>query len=1046
MKDIKSLYLTAKQSGRQQDVNSYIECVRDYLENSPFQYISNLEYIISSSIGLSTLKEFVDRNGISIGSYNDIMTCLESGMKKCRLKEQNDSAYKEAVSMMESFKEKYHNCFIMFEAFQDGTPGNLYIEAYYKNFPLIKKAEKGKINLSGIISRFGEACIPDILVYTSRFGNADVILESLYMSLESLKSDKDFYPPKLYQWVLESAKDIPNKSEDVMNSIYSKSLQGIVESVKTHNIGLYRESVLTGNDNIIQEYSEEELKAMENLISFKEYQVTCLENVNDITNIQSQIYSLYEEFEGLVEEDVATSVIPMLPGSNQKVSNVKESWLSNTQNKKAGTIPDYIKRNHDLGYGEDDPVKKHDDGDEPVLDDFKRPSASKSDKSDDNAIVPYDYSQNDDKSHDKVVDSELTPEERKNINNYYYYTYTNSNNKNSNSFNRHHQDDHSTAKRINSNDNIHHDSAMGESWTIEKLLAIPLTELAHLPEESYDLYHEATSVIITEAEGVAIDLNSTMANGKEVSLMQKLKAMMMKLINYLIDLYGRLFPKTLLSFSKLEKKFKANEKIQKMCKDNDKILKIMELDIPHVSGVDAAVRDLVNFANTGKLPSHKIEDYKREGTNKVIIYWGGYSEYSEEKDFMFCIATNSPTISIGEQWKAINKKSRMNVATYLSEGNLLKVFGVNVMDETGKLLTIREIEYILGYAKTKIDISIELWKNREARQNLLSILKGLTEITNHVYRTMNQAYREAVNLLKKAESGFYESPLELNIFENNKLYSEEVDEFDEGMAASLLVNEKDMRPLNDDERAIVAQLFGKVKCTFMKAKAGYFAMTNRARTSFYRKLEDIPKAKVAFISSTAGAAAFESAAVGTVDDQKPESDNPIQDAMTDLDRKLTSAQQAVKKKVQGVVNTTRTITKPFRRTSQWISNMVSNWKDANENDIKERLADPHARSNLFSALKSAIKYGSLFKAGLLLNPIILYLTLSKKFSNSSKEFRIRTEMIGELKAELSIIDAKIQDADRAGDNKAKYQLMRFKNELNKKLIRVGGTKGMAKMV
>ena len=47
-------------------------------------------------------------------------------------------------------------------------------------------------------------------------------------------------------------------------------------------------------------------------------------------------------------------------------------------------------------------------------------------------------------------------------------------------------------------------------------------------------------------------------------------------------------------------------------------------------------------------------------------------------------------------------------------------------------------------------------------------------------------------------------------------------------------------------------------------------------------------------------------------------------------------------------------------------------------------------------------------------------------------------MIGELKTEMQVIDEKIKDADSRGDNKAKYQLMRFKNEINKKLMRVGG--------
>ena len=186
--------------------------------------------------------------------------------------------------------------------------------------------------------------------------------------------------------------------------------------------------------------------------------------------------------------------------------------------------------------------------------------------------------------------------------------------------------------------------------------------------------------------------------------------------------------------------------------------------------------------------------------------------------------------------------------------------------------------------------------------------------------------------------------------------------------------------------------------------------------------------------------------VGDIDDMKPSSDNPIQDTMLDLDRKLSSIQQSVKSKVQGVQRTASAIAKPFNRTSKWITNMVSRWKDANENDLKAKMADPHERSTLLSAFKSAIKYGSLMKAGLLLNPIIMFLTISKKWSDRKNNFRIRNEMIGELKAELEIIEEKIRDADQAQDRSAKYKLMRFRNELKKKLIRVGGTPEMKNMI
>ena len=50
-------------------------------------------------------------------------------------------------------------------------------------------------------------------------------------------------------------------------------------------------------------------------------------------------------------------------------------------------------------------------------------------------------------------------------------------------------------------------------------------------------------------------------------------------------------------------------------------------------------------------------------------------------------------------------------------------------------------------------------------------------------------------------------------------------------------------------------------------------------------------------------------------------------------------------------------------------------------------------------------------------------------------------MILELQREMEIIDEKIKDADYNHDNKAKYQLMRFKTEVQKKLWRVTGAKG-----
>lgn len=186
--------------------------------------------------------------------------------------------------------------------------------------------------------------------------------------------------------------------------------------------------------------------------------------------------------------------------------------------------------------------------------------------------------------------------------------------------------------------------------------------------------------------------------------------------------------------------------------------------------------------------------------------------------------------------------------------------------------------------------------------------------------------------------------------------------------------------------------------------------------------------------------------VGDADNDRPESDHPIKDTFQDIDRATVKYQQKAKKKIQDIQNVGRAVAKPVNRTKQWLTKMVIEWKDKDENRLKEKMADPHTRSNLFSAISTAIKYGALLKAGLLLNPIFLGLSLFNHHNKKSKEFRIRNEMIGELKTELEVIKEKKKEADYRHDYKEKYQLMRLENEIKKKLLRVGGTKEFKKII
>ena len=183
--------------------------------------------------------------------------------------------------------------------------------------------------------------------------------------------------------------------------------------------------------------------------------------------------------------------------------------------------------------------------------------------------------------------------------------------------------------------------------------------------------------------------------------------------------------------------------------------------------------------------------------------------------------------------------------------------------------------------------------------------------------------------------------------------------------------------------------------------------------------------------------------VGDADDGRPKSDHPIKDILLDVDRTTTKAQQKAKKAAQDAINVGKAAMKPINRTKSWINGMISKFKDANETNIKEKMADPYARKGLFNAIRKAVTAGALLKAGILLNPVFLFLAVSLKVSNNSKEFRIRNEMITELKNEMDIVQMKIDSATNPSD---KAKLMRFKNELNKKLLRVGGGKKWAKII
>lgn len=658
MKDIRSLYNEAKRSRRETDVAAYREAVNSILEDNPMQYVLNLEYIISSDIGLQTLKTFTERYGLAIPLCNylieSIKECSDKAeSRKLKIKEQ----YDEELARLEKYKKQYHECFTMYEYYSDGYDTTSYMEAYYG----FTDGIQNKYWVAEIVNEFGERGVPDLLI-TARSINEKTVITVL-----NAVSKSDMVNPTFCEAVMNATHDLEMNSyqSDIDRWFGDRSLSRNIQEMRNRTYAQYREAVIMGEYDAVIEYNDSDIASIHDMIDLNE--CAMLNAPDDHCAMESfrQILSLYEELDGavnengdLIEEDIADSVIPMLPNSTngQAYKAEFESPIYKGSNHDRGRIPGYLRNNHELTIGEEDPFE---DDKESSKEKYRRPASDSDDRyRDKGRVKSLDDADDASDEYDDYSDERetLTPAEKRAINNYYYYTYTNSLNRNTNSFNK-------------GNDYSHKDS------------------------HNTDINHS-------------------------------------------------------------------------------------------------------------------------------------YNQGQTDKDA----------------------------------------------------------------------VSNESWN--------------------------------------------------------------------------------------------------------------YEASGDKA-------------------------------------DGKPESDHPIRDTMMDIDRKVTSAGQKVKKGAQTVTQGVRAATKPVRRIDQWLSSVANYWKDKKETEIKEELADPRQRKNLYNAVKKAIINGSLLKAGILLNPLFLAYKLATRQDKS----RLRTEMIGELKAEIEICEEKIKDApDTPEGRNSKYKLMRLKNELNKKLLRVGGPKGWSKWV
>lgn len=929
MKDIKSLYLTAKSSGKSSDISAYTEAVNELLANNPKDYMLHLEYIISSDIGLETFDSFIEKYGLSLAAYDDVMACFEKCIGKCERDGKDASEYQKKKKKLKEFKEQHSTCFRMFETFMDdyvaepieeNDQGNVsrshrvfckdprhsldvkkeYVDVYYSF------NENGKQNsrlLVGMIDTFGECAIPDALITASKFG-----VTALDTSLKYLESVEDLQTAGHFQWISECTKEVAPEGyrNDILTEMESSSLQAIVDNMRSRNRAVFREATLSGNEDAVFEYSEEELTALSELISFKEYQLTCMENTADIVNLQKEVYSLYEEYDGL-EGESAAAIADMLPPSSSGDGEMTESpWMVNTRNKKTGDAPSWLANNHNLDYNADDPNPKS-PNDEESIEDFKRPSAGGTEPASDDTGSEYSNGSSDTSSSGQSSSGST--------NNYYYYTYNNSLNKNNHSFNKDSSshDNHSKHDHSVSNDSSVHNSTRRVT-----------------DDHSTNKRVHSHDYITPAPEDDNEDIQEESGKPWEVG-------------NFL---RSAVYTEGLFGNSKKKKKKNrdtTNTTPTTPVEHNPQYLPISEEERNSIiERMNQLVSEVQTFVKpiSDKYPVYELQTFVDEddlSDSFMLLYKPGYN-----------IGITNGTMDMDAE---------------------IEILGLSQYDFSDKIIhkLPEEAERLksLGY---NLDDRHD-WGNIQWSEKICGYDKPLEEICNEIVGILKTKFPMI--------SGW-------DFMGDN----------DSGPTYAGNVDPKYLYPNYDPSRVITESVY----------------------------IED----------------------VGDADDLRPESDHPIKDTLMDVDRKLVRGGQKVKKGLQNVQNAGRAAMKPVNRATGWVGKVISDWKDADETKIKEKMADPHARNNLFSAIGTCIKTGSLMKAGLLFNPIFLFLSVTKQAGKNKNMFRIRNEMIGELKMEIEIIDKKIDDARANGDKNASYKLMRLKNELNKKLARVGGGKGAAK--
>lgn len=1082
MEDIKSLYLQAAKPGASNRViDEYTSAINTLLESNPRGYIANAEYIISSSIGSNTVKPFVEKWGLPITVYEpllyDVNHIIEHGTKLGK----NVDAQVAVKEYLESYMAPYRGCITAFHYMND-PHRQKYIHTYYG---VNENGVQNRLLAAGMLKAFGEAAIPDMFITVDKM-DGDKRQNGINALMNHLNSKYASRTSRNAQLLHECAKCV-----GINDNMYP-TMESAVNDIIERNNQLIRESVLAGYDEPAPEYTVEDVEQILEYAKFLEFKMCSAENPGEMYN---QINDLYSMIDGYVTESGEINIDAY--EDDMSFDDVEEFDEKSHRNLK-----------HDfrlaINVADGHPIKivyslkniifdKYDDNhhtyslltDEDVTSKRARmreqrtivKTGNADHKSKGQKVLAIEdivtgkrlrdtvtcmgtFSVNGVRDFDKVAKNGTLAKSLKKLGTKTFV--------------------------IKEGDVDNHSSYKSTVWNGD----VTRVQLKKYEEEHHSLSELINGlnhhISVSEPERYRRGMNA-----RETKVNLEYDAIDMGPI---IDELAKLNAiyadvQKMDKFSQISKMPKNQSQFDSWMKNAVKIVdEYQRYAMKMVPVIRSSAKTLRKIDKDGKLWKEIIK-----GKNRVS------NMYHDTADNSF---VRTPTQITGNIMLIINTANRMvdrtmkSIDKVLASASKIKVSSDSVsnwktkrdsikkrIEKSGKHInevrnSVYRMDYNVNEAVDEFDEDMSLMNTRNKktgdipaylRQNH-NIGYGEDDDIRHTNKTSSNEpapeYRDIEDQYRRP-SATDTSPVEP---ENEPEEEIEKDEPAHGVNNYYYYTyhdsfNKNSNSFNKDhsvsnihrDNSHITNDNSMVRNTNVdRTDRSYNKRVNSDNNVYHGDSKDDPDDEEDHtaekdessvdVAMMCGPLDYDDIVTESDEPEKPESDHPIKDAMLDIDRKLTKHQQAAKQAVQNVQNAGRAIAKPFKRTAGWVTNILADWKDKDENQIKEKLVDPHARSNLFSAIRAAIVGGALFKAGLLLNPIFLFLGATKMIDTKNKKFRLRNEIIGELKTEIEIIDRKIEDAARAEDDKAKYQLMRLKNEMQKKLLRVGGTPDIKKIL